>query len=153
GYAPEEVLGRTPTMLGSGRHDAAFYAEMWQALDRDGHWRGEVWNRRKNGEVYPELLAITVVKDAAGTVTHYVGVFTDISSLKHYEQQLRHQAHHDALTGLPNRVLFNERFSEVLQRALRHGSRCAVLALDVDRFKEDNHPLGPAVGMVVLQVT
>src|SRR5690606_33051162 len=84
GYRPEEVLGKTPAVLRSGRHDAAFYQAMWRQLHDEGHWRGEVWNRRKNGEVYPELLAISAVKDGAGVVTHYVAVFTDISSLKHY---------------------------------------------------------------------
>lgn len=151
GYPPEEILGKTPRFLQSGRHDAAFYAAMWQEIDRNGHWRGEIWDRRKNGEIYPELLSISAVKEAAGAITHYVGVFTDISSLKRYEARLLHQAHHDALTGLPNRVLFQERFHEAIGRAKRHGHEIAVIFLDLDRFKNINDSVGHAVGDLLLE--
>jgi diguanylate cyclase (GGDEF)-like protein/PAS domain S-box-containing protein len=151
GYRHEEILGRTPKFLQSGRHDAAFYSAMWREIEQAGHWRGEIWDRRKNGEIYPELLSISVVKDAAGTTTHYVGVCTDISSLKQYEARLQHQAHHDALTGLPNRALFQDRFRETLGRARRHRSEAAVLVLDLDRFKNINDSLGHALGDLLLQ--
>jgi diguanylate cyclase (GGDEF)-like protein/PAS domain S-box-containing protein len=151
GYSREEILGRTPKAFQSGRHDASFYKAMWEEIHRSGHWRGEIWDRRKSGEIYPELLSISVVKDATGATTHYVGVCTDISSLKHYEEQLHHQSHHDALTGLPNRVLFQERCRESLSRAQRHGQLAVVLFLDLDHFKSINDSLGHAVGDLLLQ--
>lgn len=142
GYAEAEIVGKTPRFLQSGRHDAAFYRAIWEQIQRDGHWRGEIWDRRKNGEVYPELLSISAVRDASEATTHYVGVCTEISSLKEYEARLHHQAHHDALTGLPNRVLYQSRLREALSRARRHGRQVAVMLLDLDHFKTINDSLG-----------
>ncbi|HKY02982.1 MAG TPA: EAL domain-containing protein [Burkholderiales bacterium] len=153
GYAPEEVLGLSPKLLQSGRHDAAFYAEMWKYIDENGFWHGEIWDRRKNGEIFPELLSISAVVDQAGKVSNYVGVFTDISSLKRYEEKLHYQAQHDALTGLPNRFQFQERFSEMLSRANRQDSQVAVMVIDLDRFKNVNDSFGHAAGDELLQQT
>ena len=119
GYSAAEVLGQNPRILKSGRHEDAFYREMWASLRETGQWRGELWNRRKSGEVYPEWLTISAVKDTAGRVTHYVGVFSDISSVKEAMQQIDFLAHHDALTRLPNRILFHDRLSHGLDRAQR----------------------------------
>jgi diguanylate cyclase (GGDEF)-like protein/PAS domain S-box-containing protein len=151
GYSREEILGKTPRLLQSGRHDASFYAAMWAEVERSGHWRGEIWDRRKNGEVYPGLLSISAVRNGGARITHYVGVSTDISSLKQYEAQLQHQAHHDALTGLANRLLFQGRCRETLSRARRHGHRTAVLFLDLDHFKNINDSLGHDSGDALLQ--
>ncbi|HSC88204.1 MAG TPA: diguanylate cyclase, partial [Polyangiaceae bacterium] len=151
GYQPEELLGHTPKLLQSGRHDAEFYEAMWREIDSTGRWRGEIWDRRKNGEIFPELLSISAVHDDTGRLIHYVGVCTDISSLKEYEAKLRYQAHHDALTGLPNRFQFQEKFEEMLARAGRHGWQVAVMMLDLDRFKHVNDSLGHAAGDQLLQ--
>ncbi|MDQ0323638.1 diguanylate cyclase (GGDEF)-like protein/PAS domain S-box-containing protein [Pararhizobium capsulatum DSM 1112] len=151
GYAPAEVLGLFPRLLQSGRQDAAFYEAMWKDIDSTGFWHGEIWDRRKNGEIYPELLSISAVIDDGGEVSHYVGVFTDISSLKRYEERLRYQAQHDALTGLPNRFQFQERFNGMLVRANRQGTQVAVMMLDLDRFKHVNDSLGHAAGDQLLQ--
>ncbi|MCB1953977.1 MAG: PAS domain S-box protein, partial [Rhodocyclaceae bacterium] len=131
GYSAEEVLGRKPNLIQSGRHDAAFFQQMWRALEQDGKWRGEIWNRRKNGEIYPELLSVSTVKDQAGCITHYVGVFTDIAAIKDFERQLIFLAHHDPLTELPNRVLFNDRLTQGILHAARDNTRLAVLFIDL----------------------
>ncbi len=146
GYLPEEALGNTPSMLKSGRHDAAFYAEMWRALGSDGHWQGEIWNRRKNGEEYPEWLTITAVRDAQGTVCHYVAAFLDMTQRKRAEQQIEYMALYDPLTDLPNRRLLRERVGLALanaQRSRRHG---ALLFIDLDNFKTLNDTRGHDVG-------
>ncbi|NEV62801.1 bifunctional diguanylate cyclase/phosphodiesterase [Thiorhodococcus minor] len=150
GYAEAEVLGRTPKVLRSGRHDVAFYAEISASLARTGRWRGEISLRRKDGHVFPSLLAISAVPHAPGESTHYVGVFSDISQLKQSEERLEHLAHHDALTGLPNRSLFQQRLESCLQRAKRYDRQFALLFVDLDRFKEVNDTLGHAVGDALL---
>jgi diguanylate cyclase (GGDEF)-like protein/PAS domain S-box-containing protein len=150
GYEAADLIGRTPRIFQSGRHDAAFYEEMWNSILAHGHWRGELWSRRRNGEVFPEMLSIGAVKDRTGTTTHYVGVSTDISEVKRYEAQLEHQARHDALTGLPNRFLFEDRFTTAVTRSHRNGTRTAVLFIDLDKFKDVNDSLGHAAGDVLL---
>lgn len=151
GYSEAEVLGCNPRILRSGRHDDAFYREMWTSLLETGQWRGELWNRRKSGEVYPEWLNISAVKDEAGRITHYVALFSDISSVKEAMQQIDFLAHHDALTHLPNRVLFHDRLSHGLDRAQREDRPLALLYLDLDRFKNVNDTLGHPVGDELLQ--
>jgi len=151
GYSAAEVLGRNPRMLQSGRHEDAFYHDMWASLRETGQWRGELWNRRKSGEVYPEWLNISAVKDTAGRITHYVALFSDISSVKEAMQQIDFLAHHDALTRLPNRTLFHDRLSHGLDRAQREDRPLALLYLDLDRFKNVNDTLGHPVGDELLQ--
>jgi diguanylate cyclase (GGDEF)-like protein/PAS domain S-box-containing protein len=146
GYAEEEVLGANPRILNSGRHDRAFFQSMWAHLTKHGHWQGEIWNRRKNGEVFPELLSISTVYDDQGQPSHYVGVKTDLTRLRHYEEKLEYLAHHDPLTGLPNRLLLEARLAHGLERARRDGGKLAVLLLDLDRFRTINDSLGHAVG-------
>lgn len=145
GYTPGEVLGRDPSLLKSGRHPASFYVEMWAMLDRIGHWEGEIWNRHKNGNVYVEWLSISRIADGQGA-GQYLGVFHDITSRKEAEEQLRHKAHHDALTDLPNRILFNDRLLAALNHARRYQRVFALMMVDLDRFKEVNDTLGHAAG-------
>jgi diguanylate cyclase (GGDEF)-like protein/PAS domain S-box-containing protein len=146
GYEPKELIGKRPRIFQSGRHDAEFYDEVWKSIDTEGHWRGELWSRRSNGDTFPEMVSIGAVKDRAGTTTHYVGVCTDISEVKRYEAQLEHQARHDVLTGLPNRVLFEERFTRALAEAHRSATKTGVLFIDLDHFKHVNDSLGHAAG-------
>jgi diguanylate cyclase (GGDEF)-like protein/PAS domain S-box-containing protein len=154
GYTYEEVTGENPRFLKSGHHDDSFYREMWNTLLETGHWRGEIWNRRKNGDVYPEWLTISAVRDSHGETTHYVGVFTDISQIKEAQDQINFLAHHDALTKLPNRALFLERFEHALMHAQRENNSIALLFLDLDRFKTLNDTLGhPQGDQVLLEVS
>jgi len=152
GYTQEEVLGKNPSMLQSGQHNETFYKSMWDSIEQTGMWRGEIWNRRKNGEIYPELLTINTVKNNQDEISHYVGVFSDISTIKETEAKLAHLAHHDPLTGLPNRLLFNARLEHALSRAHRDSSHVAVLFLDLDRFKNINDSMGHPYGDQLLQV-
>jgi diguanylate cyclase (GGDEF)-like protein/PAS domain S-box-containing protein len=151
GYAREEVIGENPGILKSGRHDEAFYRAMWQSLLDNGSWRGEIWNRRKDGTIYPEFLSISAIRDTQGRNDGYVAVFADITQAKDSEQQLEFLAHHDALTKLPNRLLLNARLELALQRALRHGRKLAVIFLDVDRFKGINDSMGHLAGDRLLE--
>ncbi|MCX7095779.1 MAG: EAL domain-containing protein [Methylobacter sp.] len=150
-YSEAEAIGQQPSMLRSGRHDAKFYAEMWSSIAKTGHWQGEIWNRRKNGEVYPELLSISAIVDKASEVTNYVGVFADISQLKATESQLDFLAHHDPLTRLPNRLLLLSRVEHAVEIALRHGKMLALLMIDLDRFKDVNDSFGHLTGDELLQ--
>ncbi|MDH1263163.1 EAL domain-containing protein [Pseudomonas sp. GD03944] len=151
GYSEAEALGQTPRLLSSGQHDSAFYSALWHQLGAEGHWQGEIWNRRKNGELYPEWLTINAVRNKADEITHFVGVFADISSLKHAQARLDHQAHHDPLTGLPNRLLFESRLRTALDDAQTDARQGAVLFLDLDRFKHINDSLGHPVGDQLLK--
>ncbi len=146
GYPREDVIGRRSSLLQSGRHDRSFYQAMWQSLHEVGHWRGEIWNRRRNGNIYPELLTISTVHDGRGEPSGFVGVFTDITSLKESEERLEHLAHHDPLTQLPNRLLFNARLQQSIKQADRRRHKLAVAFIDLDRFKQVNDSLGHPVG-------
>lgn len=146
GYSEEDVIGQTPRILQSGRQDASFYAAMWKALNETGQWRGEIWNRRKSGEFYAEWLSISAVRDERGMVTHYVGVFSDITRHKESEERIRHLAQYDALTDLPNRMLFNDRLDQLIKAAERDGSKIGVLYVDLDRFNDVNDSLGHEAG-------
>ncbi len=151
GYSEEEVVGKNPSLLSSGRHDEAFYAEMWETLRDEGHWQGEVWNRRKSGEVFPELLTITAIYDEQGVLTNYAALFSDISRLKENEERIRNLAYYDPLTNLPNRRLLYDRLSMALAHAHRNQGRLAVVFFDLDRFKDINDSRGHAVGDSLLQ--
>lgn len=150
GYTADEVVGRNPSISRSGRHDRSFYQAMWNSLQTSGHWQGEVWNRRRNGEVYPQWLTISTVRDEHGDKTHYVGVMTDLTQLKRSEAQLEHLSHYDPLTDLPNRLLVKSRLEHALEQARRHGHRVGVLYIDLDRFKNVNDSLGHPAGDAVL---
>ncbi|MFH1059599.1 MAG: PAS domain S-box protein, partial [Pseudomonadota bacterium] len=151
GYTQEEVVGRNPRVLKSDRHDPQFYETMWQEIHQRGHWSGEIWNRRKSGEAYPEWLTINVIKDSQGQTSHFVALFHDITEIKRSEEKIKHQAYHDALTGLPNRQLFNDRLEVALARARRNRKQVAIMFLDLDHFKTINDSLGHAVGDLLLQ--
>ncbi|MBI4692706.1 MAG: EAL domain-containing protein [Gammaproteobacteria bacterium] len=150
GYTREEALGRTPRMLHSGHQSPEFYAGMWAAIERDGHWRGELWNRRRNGELYAERLTISTVRDAAGRPTYFVGVLSDVTTTRRRHEQLERIAHYDVLTGIPNRVLLADRMRQATAHTLRHRSLLAVCYLDLDGFKPVNDRWGHAVGDRVL---
>ncbi|MGO4378624.1 putative bifunctional diguanylate cyclase/phosphodiesterase [Pseudoduganella sp. RAF53_2] len=146
GYTADEVRGRNPSMLQSGRQPREFYAAMWQRLREQGYWQGEVWNRRKSGEVYAELLTITAIRNQRGEVEHYVGLFSDITRQKEHERELERIANYDALTGLPNRRLLADRLHQALALSQRNGSTLAVVYLDLDGFKTVNDVQGHEYG-------
>ena len=151
GYTEHEAVGQTPRLLSSGRHDAAFYDALRATVEKNDRWQGEIWNRRKNGEVYPQWLTINAVRDPTGTLTHFAGVFSDISGIKRSEARLEHLAHHDPLTGLPNRMLLLDRLGHSIERARRHQHALAVCFLDLDNFKHVNDSLGHHVGDELLK--
>ena len=146
GYSADEVIGRTPALLKSGRHDQQFYREMWEALGRENYWQGELWNRRKDGEVYPVRMTISAVQASDGRVTHYVGSFADITHRKEAEAQLHRLAFYDPLTELPNRRLLLERLRQAFAASARNGQHGAILFIDLDHFKTLNDTKGHDVG-------
>ncbi|HYQ72282.1 MAG TPA: PAS domain S-box protein, partial [Gammaproteobacteria bacterium] len=151
GYSEAEALGKNPRIRQSGRHDRSFYQAMWASLLETGSWRGEIWNRRKTGETYPEWLTINTVSDESGKIANYVAVFADISQIKRSEMELNHLAHHDPLTELPNRLLLDARLEYAIQHAQREGTSLTVLFIDLDRFKIVNDSLGHPAGDQLLR--
>jgi diguanylate cyclase (GGDEF)-like protein/PAS domain S-box-containing protein len=152
GYEEADMIGQTPAKLGSGWHSTDFYQALWSVIESSGHWQGEIWNRRKTGEIFPELLSISAVKNDLGITTHYVGVFADISKLKATETELQFLAHHDPLTHLPNRLLFLSSLEHGLETAQRNQTLLALLILDLDRFKDVNDSVGHLAGDELLQL-
>ena len=150
GYSREDAIGQNPRMLKSGRQDKAFYEALWRDLTDQGRWGGEIWNRRKNGEVYAELLTVSAVRDGKGETQHYVALFSDISVIKTHQSRLEHIAHFDALTNLPNRVLLADRLQQAMAQAQRRGQQLAVAYLDLDGFKAINDHHGHDAGDQVL---
>ncbi|CAI8906835.1 diguanylate cyclase [Pseudomonas sp. IT-P253] len=151
GYQSEEVLGQRPSLFKSGRHPVSFYQTMFATLDSTGEWSGEIWNRRKSGEIYPQWQTIRIILDDDGRRSHYVAVFSDISAIKNSEHKLTHLAHHDPLTDLPNRLLFTDRAEQALASAQVHKRGCALLMIDLDHFKMINDSLGHTIGDQLLK--
>ncbi len=150
GYSSEDVIGKNPHMLSSGRHDVNFYKIMWEKINRTGEWEGEIWNRRKNGEAYPEHLTITAVKDSEGNIANYVATLTDITASKASEEEIRNLAFFDPLTKLPNRRLLQDRLQQAIASRTRSGKEAAILFIDLDNFKSLNDTLGHDIGDVLL---
>lgn len=151
GYAVDEILGKTPSILKSGRHGADFYQEMWRSLNETGQWKGEINNKRKNGELYSEWLVVDAIKNELGKVTMYCGIFRDLSERMKYEEKIRFQAYHDGLTGLPNRMLFYEKLNQCIVAAKRYHHMMAVMYVDLDGFKNVNDLLGHDIGDFLLK--
>ena len=151
GYTPEEIVGQTPRLLKSGRHHPEFYREMWETLLRKGSWQGEVWDRRKNGDIYPKWLSISAVKGENGAVTHYIGSHFDITERKASEEKIQQLAFYDPLTNLPNRRLLIDRLHQALASSMRSGRTGALLFIDLDNFKNLNDTLGHDMGDMLLQ--
>jgi diguanylate cyclase (GGDEF)-like protein/PAS domain S-box-containing protein len=151
GYSFSEAVGRKANLLKSGRHDQTFYQAMWDSIDRTGSWQGEIWNRRKNGEVYPEWLSIKAVKGPAGEISHYVGAFSDITQRKEMEYEIKNLAFYDPLTRLPNRRLLKDRLNQALAARARTHRQAALLFIDLDNFKTINDTQGHDKGDLLLQ--
>jgi len=151
GYTPEEVIGNNPRIFASGLMEKDFYDEMWKTLNADGKWQGEVVDRRKNGEIYAEWLSISSVRDIKGKLTHYIAMVTDISERKAVEERMNYLAQHDVLTGLPNRILLQDRLQQAISQAERQQTSVALLFMDLDRFKNVNDMLGHHAGDLLLQ--
>ncbi|WP_412480678.1 putative bifunctional diguanylate cyclase/phosphodiesterase [Azonexus sp. IMCC34839] len=146
GYSAEEAIGQTPRILQSGQHDRDFYLNMWQSLTTTGHWQGEVWDRAKNGRIYPKWLAITAVRDEQDQIANFIAIFSDVSEHKATLAQIQFLAHHDALTLLPNRALLQDRLTQSISSMQREAGKLAVLFMDLDRFKNVNDSLGHNIG-------
>ncbi len=151
GYSMDEIVGKTPGILKSGRHQEEFYQDIWNSLHTDGQWRGEIINKRKNGEHYSEWVVIDAVKNELGNVTMYCGIFRDLSERMKYEEKIRFHAYHDGLTGLPNRILFYEKINQCLASAKRYHHMMAVMYVDLDGFKHVNDNLGHDKGDLLLK--
>ncbi|WP_082696104.1 diguanylate cyclase domain-containing protein [Aquitalea pelogenes] len=151
GYSSEDVVGKTPAVLSSHRHPPAFYQQLWQALQEEGVWQGEIWNARKNGDIYPEWLTITAVVDGQGATSHFVAIFQDITERKAAADKIQTLAFYDPLTHLPNRRLLLERLQHALENARRKQQYGALLFLDLDNFKSLNDTMGHDMGDILLQ--
>jgi diguanylate cyclase (GGDEF)-like protein/PAS domain S-box-containing protein len=151
GYSRTDALGQNPRILKSGRHDQAFYEQMWNSIRDTGHWRGDVWDRRKDGSMYPKFLSISAIRNERGEITNYAGIFYEISERMAVEERLDFLAHYDTLTGLPNRGLLLDRLTLSVERAIRDGSKVGLLYLDLDHFKEINDTFGHAAGDILLK--
>jgi diguanylate cyclase (GGDEF)-like protein/PAS domain S-box-containing protein len=151
GYSKDEAVGKNPRILQSGRHEPALYRQMWQSILNTGHWHGDIWDRRKDGTIYPKFLSISAIRDGQGRITNFAGIFYDISERKQIEEKLDCLAHYDMLTGLPNRSLLLDRLQQGAERALRDASRMGLLYLDLDHFKQINDTWGHAAGDAVLK--
>lgn len=152
GYTEKDIVGKNPSILGSGRHDPAFYSRMWDSLRKHGFWEGEIWNRHKNGELYPEWMSISAIKNHKGELSHYIGIFSVLAEQQGTEERLRTLANSDMLTGLINRNLFHDRLSQAIAHCRRTHTRAAVLFVDLDGFKQVNDAMGHAAGDRVLKV-
>jgi len=151
GYHAEEILGERPSMLQSGRHDEEFYKTMWRSVAKRGFWQGEIWNRRKSGDVYPQWLSIFTIKDDADAISHYIGLFSDITHHEVSKNRMMQLAHYDVLTGLPNRLYFTDRLQQAVIKAKRSRNKAVLMFLDLDRFKVINDTLGHRCGDILLQ--
>jgi diguanylate cyclase (GGDEF)-like protein/PAS domain S-box-containing protein len=151
GYEACEVTGKNPRLLKSDHHDEDFYKEMWGSLTNTGQWTSELWNRHRDGKAYPEWISISAIRNTSGDITHYVGIFHDISDMKRQEAFIKHQAFHDSLTGLPNRPLLRNRIDKAIARASREQQRFGIIFLDLDNFKNVNDSLGHAIGDILLK--
>lgn len=152
GYTADEIIGKTPNFLKSEHHDDEFYKKLWEQLKNTGQWQGEIWNRRKDGYIYPEWLNISSIRDFRGKITNYIAIYSNISAQFQLQERLHHLAYYDALTALPNRQLFNDRLRQTLIQAQREQYLVAVMFLDLDRFKNINDTLGHGVGDRLLVV-
>lgn len=150
GYSADEVIGKNPRILKSGKHDPVFYSNMLGALEKNGQWEGEIWNKRKDGSIYPEWLSISTVKNSEGEILQYLALFNDITKRKEDEKELHFRAYYDTVTKLPNRALAFERLSQTIMQANRHMRKAALFFLDLDHFKQVNDTLGHVVGDKVL---
>ncbi|WP_256757111.1 sensor domain-containing diguanylate cyclase [Cohnella sp. WQ 127256] len=153
GYTMDEVIGHTPRIISSGNHEAQFYIRMWATIHETGNWRGEIWNRRKNGELFPERLSINAIRDDEGRTINYVGIFSDITIQKKSEEHLTYLAHYDELTGLPNRSLFLETLKDTLLQAKKSSTMAALLFIDLNNFKLVNDRFGHVEGDKLLRLT
>ncbi len=152
GYDQQDVIGRNPRFLQSGKQSSQFYKELWGSLLKTGKWQGKIWNKRKSGEIYPELLTIDTIKDEHGNITHHMGVFSDLSMLEVKNERIKHLAYHDYLTGLPNRMQLKERLNSELACASKTGLYMALFFIDLDGFKKVNDDYGHGFGDTVLSM-
>ncbi len=150
GYSEKDILGKDPSIMKSGRHDKSFYSSMWQELNDNGSWQGEIWDRRKSGEIYPKWMSISTIMGADGQIEKYIGIFSDITERKIAQSRLEHMAHYDSLTNLPNRLLYIDRLQQSIDRAKRNHTQTALFFLDLDRFKVINDTLGHNTGDLLL---